>query len=76
LQYRWKRDVIIWLELANLRLTPIMGHLLDEDGNSMMGIPQDKLDETLAQAAEEIPKSVVAMYQFWWASQRYVSKLH
>ena len=53
-----------------------MGHLLDEDGNSMMGIPQDKLDETLAQAAEEIPKSVVAIYQFWWASQRYVSKLH
>ncbi len=46
-------------------ITPIMVHLLDESGNSMMGIPQEKLDETLAQAAEEIPKSVVAIYRFW-----------
>ena len=51
-------------------------HLLDEDGNSMLGIPQDKLDETLAQAAREIPKSVVAIYRFWCASQRYVAKVN
>ena len=46
-------------------ITPFMLHLLDEDGNSMMGIPQERLDETLAQAAREIPKSVAAIYRFW-----------
>jgi len=46
-------------------ITPFMLHLMDEDGNSMMGIPQERLDETLAQAAREIPKSVAAIYQFW-----------
>ena len=46
-------------------ITPIMVHLLDDNGDSVMGIPQEKLDETLALAAEEIPKSVVAIYRFW-----------
>ena len=46
-------------------ITPIMVHLLDVNGNSVMGIPQEKLDETLALAAEKIPKSVVAIYRFW-----------
>jgi len=42
-----------------------MVHLLDNNGDSVMGIPQEELDETLAQAAEYIPKSVVAIYRFW-----------
>ena len=46
-------------------ITPIMVHLLDVNGNSVMGIPQEKLDKTLALAAEKIPKSVVAIYRFW-----------
>jgi len=46
-------------------ITPIMVHLLDDNGDSVMGIPQEKLDETLALAAEKIPKSVVAIYRFW-----------
>ena len=41
------------------------GALLDDNGDSVMGIPQEKLDETLALAAEKIPKSVVAIYRFW-----------
>jgi uncharacterized protein len=40
-------------------------HLLDDNGDSVMGRPQEKLDETLALAAEEIPKSVVSIYRFW-----------
>jgi uncharacterized protein len=46
-------------------ITQIMVHLLDDNGDSVMGIPQEKLDGTLAQAAEDIPKSVVSIYQFW-----------
>ncbi|AXI49088.1 hypothetical protein C1J03_23480 (plasmid) [Sulfitobacter sp. SK012] len=59
-----------WLRLTESGIggkliTPIMVHLIDEGGNSMMGIPQEKLDETLEQAAAEIPQSVVAIHRFW-----------
>jgi hypothetical protein len=30
-----------------------------------MGIRQEDLDATLAQAAEDIPDAVVAIYEFW-----------
>jgi len=46
-------------------ITPIMVHLLDDEGNSVMGIPQEQLDETLEKAAEKIPASVVAIQRFW-----------
>jgi uncharacterized protein len=46
-------------------ITPIMVHLLDEDGNSVMGIPLAKLNDALAVAAEKIPTSVVAIHSFW-----------
>ena len=42
-----------------------MVHLLDEEGNSVMGIPQEQLDQALDQAAENLPDSVVAIYGFW-----------
>lgn len=46
-------------------ITPMMVLLLDDNGNSVMGIPQEELDKTLAQAAEQIPQSVVAIHKFW-----------
>lgn len=46
-------------------ITPMMVHLLDDEGNSVMGIPQEELDKTLAKAAEQIPQSVVAIHRFW-----------
>ena len=46
-------------------ITPMMVHLLDDNGNSVMGIPQEQLDQALEQAAEMIPESVVAIYRFW-----------
>lgn len=46
-------------------ITPIMVHLLDENGNSVMGIPQKDLDQTLDEAAEHIPEAVVAIHRFW-----------
>ena len=46
-------------------LTPILANLFDEQGKSVLGIPEEELDRTLAAAAEKIPESVVGIYQFW-----------
>jgi uncharacterized protein len=46
-------------------VTPIMAHLLDENGNPVLGIPQEELDKTLDQAAGEIPKAVGDIHRFW-----------
>jgi uncharacterized protein len=59
-----------WLRLTEsgshgLLLTPILVHLVDEGGNSVMGIPQEELDQALDAAAEEIPGAVVGIYRFW-----------
>ena len=51
-------------------ITPIIVHLLDENGNSVMGIPQETLDETLAEAADAIPKAVEGIYAYWRATDR------
>ena len=51
-------------------ITPIIVHLLDEKGNSVMGIPQETLDETLAEAADAIPKAVEGIYAYWRATDR------
>jgi len=60
-----------WLPLNESKhgpalMTPIMVHMIDEDGNSVMGIDQRELDEILDQAAERIPDVVAGIYQFWW----------
>ena len=59
-----------WLRLTESGIggqliTPMMMHLIDDKGNSVMGISQEQLDQVLAQAAEKIPESVVAIYRFW-----------
>lgn len=59
-----------WLKLTDSgiggqMITPMMVHLLDENGNSVMGISQEDLDRTLDQAAKQIPDSVVAIHRFW-----------
>ena len=46
-------------------MAPIMAHMLDDEGNSMLGIPQDKLDVALAEAAEAIPDAVSGIFRFW-----------
>lgn len=44
-------------------MLPILAHMIDEQGNSMLGIAQEDLDETLDVAAEAIPEIVPAVYQ-------------
>jgi uncharacterized protein len=46
-------------------MAPIMAHMLDDEGNSMLGIPQDKLDIALAEAADAIPHAVSGIFRFW-----------
>lgn len=46
-------------------ITPILVNLLDEHGNSILGIPKEELDATLKQAAIAIPGAVAEIYQFW-----------
>ena len=45
--------------------TPIMHHMLDDNGNSAMGVPQEELDEVLAEAAEVIPETVAGIFNYW-----------
>ena len=45
--------------------TPIMVHLRDGEGNSVLGVPREDLDEALKEAAEEIPSSIFGIHQFW-----------
>ncbi|MGI3183869.1 YecA family protein [Nioella aestuarii] len=59
-----------WLRLTEsgthgFLMTPILCHLIDENGNSVLGIPQEKLDESLALAAQDIPSAIVGIHQFW-----------
>ena len=59
-----------WLRLSESGkdghlMTPILLHMIDEQGNSMMGITQDQLDKTLFQASEIIPDSVARIYLYW-----------
>ena len=46
-------------------MTPIMLHLIDDAGNSVMGVPQEDLDEVLDQAAKGIPAAVAGIFDYW-----------
>jgi hypothetical protein len=39
--------------------------MIDEQGNSMMGITQDQLGKALDQASEVIPDTVARIYLYW-----------
>ena len=59
-----------WLRLSESGtdghlMTPILLHMIDEQGNSIMDITQEKLDKALDQAAEVIPETVARIYSYW-----------
>lgn len=59
-----------WLRLTEsgthgFLIAPMVTHLLDDDGNSMLGIPQEALDESLDNAAKDIPDAIAGIAQFW-----------
>ena len=45
--------------------TPIILHMLDDNGSSVLGVPQENLDEALREAAEAIPKTIAQIYDYW-----------
>jgi uncharacterized protein len=45
--------------------TPIMLHMLDDNGNSVMGVPQEELDDVLDEAAGAIPETVAGIFNYW-----------
>jgi uncharacterized protein len=46
-------------------IAPIVINLLDDQGNSVMGIAQEELDEALAEAADGIPAAVAGIFAYW-----------
>ena len=46
-------------------MIPIMIHILDQNGKSVLGVPQEELGEVLDQAVSEIASSVCKIYAFW-----------
>ena len=62
-----------WLQLQDSPtnshlMTPILVHILDDDFNSVLGIPEEKLDEAMQAAAAKIPQSIIEIYAFWRAT--------
>lgn len=58
---RW--DAFVQTETGSKLMLPILVHMIDDDGNSAMGIPQEELDATLDMATEALAKIVPAVYQ-------------
>lgn len=46
-------------------ILPIVTHLIDEEGKSLLGIPHDELPEALDAAAEAIPEAIIDIWRFW-----------
>ena len=44
---------------------PILAHLIDEEGASLVGARQDQIDALLDMAAEQIPATVPDIFKFW-----------
>lgn len=46
-------------------MAPIVMHLMDEEGNSVMGLSPDLLDDALDDAADAIPEAVLGIFTYW-----------
>ncbi len=58
-------DTLLATERGQDWLFPIFVHLLDNDGNSLAGISDDRLHEVLDEAAQLISVSVPGIFAFW-----------
>ena len=58
---RW--DAFAQTDTGARLMLPNLVHMIDDQGNSMMGVPPEELDETLDTAAEAIPMAVPAIYR-------------
>jgi len=44
-------------------MMPILVHMIDENGNSLFGLAQEEIEDTLDAASEAIPSAVPAIYK-------------
>jgi hypothetical protein len=44
---------------------PILAHLFDENGKSLVGAAEEQLDALLASTADEISETVPRIFTFW-----------
>jgi len=64
-----------WLKLTESRehghlMTPIVAHLFDDIGQSLLGIQEAQLPQALDEASKAIPTTVVEVYHFFRAMDR------
>jgi uncharacterized protein len=60
----------MWSELLDTKkgrdlMFPIVAHLFDDEGNSIIGTKQEDIDALLGAAAEEIPENVPLIFDYW-----------
>lgn len=63
-------DVLMRNDEGREWMFPILAHLIDDEGNSLVGARQDELDALLDTAAELIPDTVPHIYKFWQGTKR------
>jgi len=44
---------------------PILAHILDDNGNPIVGVRQEDLDELLDKCADDIPLTVPHIFTYW-----------
>ena len=44
---------------------PILAHILDDDGNPIISVEQENLDELLDKSAKDIPRVVPNIFVYW-----------
>lgn len=65
----------LWHELLSTKLGmewmhPIMAHLFDEDGQSLVGAKETELDALLEKSAEQIPEIIPHIFTYWQSKHR------
>ena len=59
-----------WLKLSDSQehghlMSPILAHIIDDDGKSLLGVSGDQLKELLDEASAMIPDNIIGIYRFW-----------
>jgi len=63
-------DELLQTEEGRKWMFPVLAHLFDENGNSLIGVDQTELDALLDKAARQIPMTVPNLFTYWKARNR------
>ncbi len=62
-------DDLLKTEQGREWMFPVFAHLLDPDGNSLVGAKQEQLDALLDRSAEQIPETIPHIFAYWKSTQ-------